>query len=52
MMTSAERASQDLTANLIGFIDNEVTPPTPAPAPAMFFIVALGLAGLVARKRS
>lgn len=55
MQTTADANSQALTANLIGFIENEVTPPTPNPvsAPAILVMFGLGFAGLVvARKRS
>ncbi len=57
MQTTADANSQSLTANLIGFIENEVTPPNPNPnpvsTPAMFFMFSLAMAGLVrARARS
>lgn len=55
MMDTANAESQALTANLIGFIENEVTPPGPRPVstPAIFALFSLAIAGLIrARKQA
>ncbi len=48
MQTNAEEPSQNLTANLIGFIENEVNPVS---APAIAFIMFAGVSGLLFRHK-
>ena len=57
METTASQAQQDLTANLIGFVDDQVNPdpepdPDPVPGPAPLSMLGLGVAAFaVARRR-
>ncbi|MCI2283523.1 PEP-CTERM sorting domain-containing protein [Colwellia sp. MSW7] len=51
MQTTADLNSQNLTKNLIGFIDTQVNPdPTSVPEPSTFAIFLLSMIGLASRR--
>lgn len=51
MQTTADLDSQNLTKNLIGFIDTQVNPdPTSVPEPSTFAIFLLSMIGLASRR--